>query len=199
MMKRYSAAIVSHALWNDEFKKFLELRSEGHSLDEILALSDKQNIFQFNSATRARQVSRILKHRVECLPAAVLDLYPTLDESNKLAVNYLGLMLYNRLIAEFTYDVYRDEIIIGDMTLHVSEVMAFLLKKQGENEQIATWTDATIKRLRVKLVEFLKAAEMVTKLPNQDAWKVTPPYLDYQLEKVLQAEKLDYYLQAIGG
>ena len=92
-MKKYSAAIVSHALWNDEFKRFLSMLQEGYTTEEILKLSDEQNVFQLSSATRARQVSRILRQRVEALPQSLLDLYPTLSEDNKLIVNYIGLML----------------------------------------------------------------------------------------------------------
>ena len=95
--------------------------------------------------------------------------------------------------------MYRDEIIIGDMTLHQSEVMAFLLKKQSEDEQIANWTDVTLRKLRNKLIELLKSAGMLEAIPNSSASKVTPVYIDYQLEQVLEKEKLDYYLQAIGG
>lgn len=199
MMNKYSSGISSDGFWNNEFKKYLSLLQDGYSASDIMKLSDNENVFQFKSATRAKRVSRSLKRRVNSLPAPMLRIYPSLNEENKLLVNYIGIMLTNRLVAEFTYEVYREEIILGDMKLRQSEVMSFLLKKQGEDEQVANWTHETVQKICSKLIEFLKSSELLETIPKSTAHKVTPILLDYQLENVLKSENLDYYLQALGG
>lgn len=199
-MKEYNAGIVSHTLWNSEFKKYIQMYvDQGMTHEEILKLSDEENVFMFSSKARAKQISRILKRRVEHLPQAILDIYAMLDEGSKKVVNYISLMMDNRLVAEFTYEVYRDEIIIGDRILYPAEVMAFLMKKQGESEKIDSWSDKTIHRLRNVLTLMLREAGMVAEADKNGGFPVTPVYLDANLVQILLANNMDYYLQAVGG
>lgn len=198
-MPKYSAAIISHNLWFPEFNIYLNLILQGKTVLEVNKLSDAENILQERTPTRAKQISRILGHRVEALPESIIELYPSLDLSNQKIVDFISIMLCSKLISEFMYEVYRDELILGDMQLNDSEIQAFLTRKQGESEQIAGWTDQTIHRLKSALKTFLRDTGLVTGENNGIADKVTPIFLDDRLVQLMKDEKLEYELSSLKG
>ncbi|GKS82284.1 hypothetical protein LPAF129_19700 [Ligilactobacillus pabuli] len=198
-MPKYSAAIISHNLWFNEFNIYLNYVLEGKTIAEVNELSDNENVLQAKTPTRARQISRILGHRVEALPQSIKDLYPTLDVTNQKVVDFLSVMLCSKLMSEFMYEVYRDELILGDMRLDDSEIQAFLTEKQGESEQVAGWTSQTIHRLKGCFKTFVRETGLVMSENNGVSDKVTPIFLDDRLVQTMKDEKLDYELSSLKG
>ncbi|HIZ95241.1 MAG TPA: DUF1819 family protein [Candidatus Ligilactobacillus excrementavium] len=198
-MAKYSAAIVSHNLWFNEFNIYMNYIIDGKTEAEVNELSDNENILQAKTPTRARQISRILGHRVNALPQSIKDLYPSLDIENQKIVDFVGVMQCSQLLSEFMYEVYRDELILGDMKLEDSEIQAFITRKQGESEQVAGWTDKTIHRLKASFKTFLRETGLISNEKDGVADLVTPIFLDDRLIQIMKDEKLEYELSSLKG
>jgi hypothetical protein len=198
-MKYYNAGIVSQSLWYEEFNLYLNYLNQGKTYSEVKNLSDQKNIFQASSTNRAQRMSRALTNRIIAIPQEVREVYFQLDVTNQKLVDFLGIMLTNRLLREFMYEVYRDELILGDRKLEDAEIQAFLTRKQEENAQVAAWQEATIQHLKSTIKSLLRETGLVKKNQRKNSDDVTPIMLDIFLIQALKAAHLDYELSTLEG
>ncbi|AXX64253.1 DUF1819 family protein [Bombilactobacillus bombi] len=198
-MKYYNAGIVSQSLWYEEFNLYLNYLNQGKTYSEVKNLSDQKNIFQASSTNRAQRMSRALTNRIIAIPQEVREIYFQLDVTNQKLVDFLGIMLTNRLLREFMYEVYRDELILGDRKLEDAEIQAFLTRKQEENAQVASWQEATIHHLKSTIKSLLRETGLVKKNQRKNSDDVTPIMLDIFLIQSLKAAHLDYELSTLEG
>lgn len=153
------------------------------------------------TADRAKRASRNIVRRITSLPVSVIEIFPHLDISNQKLVALLSMMLTNPLVDDFVYEVYRNEIVLGDRILEPREVRAFFIKKQMESEQVSVWTDKTTRRVMNAVLSILRDAGLLRKptsnIANGD--EVLKPYLSFDLVNVMKETGLTRELAALGG
>lgn len=196
-MSKYSAGLTSDALWVSEFKKCIELYQSGLTSEDIRQKSDEENVLQLPTKKQAKRATGNLIVRITALPNELVDLFPQLDINNQKIVALLSFMLTNQLVDDFMYEVYRDELILGDGVLEDYEVQSFMVHKQGEIEKISEWSDQTIKRLKGTLKTLLRDAGLLKKEKSNDA--VIQTYLDFRLEDEMHRSHLDRQLLSFKG
>ncbi|AVK63728.1 DUF1819 domain-containing protein [Lactobacillus sp. CBA3606] len=183
-MIKYSAAIVSHSFWFNEFQQYIELLNKGLTQGEINSRAIKDNIFKQSTVARIQDMLKIITHRIDSLDQDYMSLFPRLDIANQRLIDLITVMKSNQLFEEFMYEVYRDELVLGDTELHDYEIEAFFSRKQAENQQIASWTDETITRLIGVFKTFVREAGL---MKNQGSFdQVSRPLLDLDLEDMLR-------------
>lgn len=189
--------MVSHAFWLNEFSQYIDLVNDGISTEEIKRKSIEDNCFKQSTKARAKDIFNILNRRVGSLDEDYLELYPRLDITSQKMVNLITVMNNNQLFKEFMYETYRDELIVGDAKLYDYEVESFFNQKIQESEQIANWTDVTIKRLAGVFKTFNREAGL---LKNQSKYDdVIRPVIDYRLEDLLVTKKNSEMLAILLG
>lgn len=201
MTGRYNAGITSHSLWFNEFKLAVSLYLDGKTLDEIKQASDEENIFKMATSNRAKRASRNIVRRIDSLPFNIIKIFPMLDIESQEVVALLSMMLTNQIMDDFMFEVYRNEIILGDRILYDREINAFFVKKQMENEQVGNWTDKTTTRVKAALKTILRDAGLLKKQtnPQKDGDLVLKPYLSLQLIDAMKKDRLERELAALGG
>lgn len=196
-MKKYSAGMVSHAFWLNEFSQYVGLVDDGISKEEIKVKSLEDNYFKQSSKARAKDMFNILSRRVESLDEDYWELYLKLDVTSQKVVNLIAIMNNNQLFKEFMYEVYRDELIVGDAKLYNYEIESFFNQKIQENEQIAKWTDVTIRRLMGVFKTFNREAGLLRDQGKYD--DVIRPVIDYRLEDLLVTKRNNEMLAILLG
>lgn len=183
-MPKYSATVVSHSFWFSEFQQYVALINEGVSISDIRERATHENYFKQSTMARNQDLLNALRQRLATLDQDYLKLFPMLDIANQKLVNLMSIMNTNRLFAEFMYEVYRDELILGDAQLHDYEVEAFFDRKKVENQQIAEWKEETIERLSSLFKTFVREAGLMQDKGKYD--QIERPMLDLQLEDLLR-------------
>lgn len=167
-MKEYNAGIVSTSFWYDEFRQYIQLINSGMETEEIREQAIDSNLFLASTTARAKRMIGAVSKRVNSLDEDVKILFDVLDISNQKALNMIAIMNTNKLIKEFMYEVYRNELIMGDSVIETHEYIAFFNKKQSESVEIAAWTDQTVKRMRGIIHTFLIDAGLVVERDRKD-------------------------------
>lgn len=196
-MAQYSASMITHSFWFNEFSQYLELREQGISDDDIREMSVGENYFQQQSKARSLDMVRVVKQRVDTLDDDYFDLFPSLDMANQKLVNLVASVKCNQLFDDFMYEVYRSELLLGDAKLHSYEVEAFFNQKQVDSPQIAAWTEQTVRRLSGTFKTFLREADLLENQGDYDL--VKRPLLDTRLEFLLQTKGATRQLAALLG
>ena len=195
--REYSAGGVKHSFWFMEFRKMILLLIAGKSIDEIKTLNQSENIFAAPTEMRATQIFNTVSSRVKMLNESFYQIFANSDVSTQKMFNLVAVMAYDSLFGEFVYEVIREKMIIGSNEFADSDIRVFFKNKQLQDEKVAIWTDATLKRLAGYYKTLLFEAGLTDK--GKDTRKILKPILDPEMQNWLLDNDMEYMLKALTG
>jgi hypothetical protein len=195
--KEYSAGIVSKGFWFLEFKKFLELLIEGKSESEIKELQEEKNIFSAPSKDYGKRIISEINKRIKVLPEEIKELFFKSDTGTQKVINLLSIMGTDKLFFEYVYNSYRNELLLGTKEYNPGIVMKFLKEKAEQNEEVAKFSEKTLKRMQGTYGNYLKEAGLLEEKNKEILYGKV--YLDYELEKLLMENNMEVYIKTLKG
>ena len=195
--KEYSAGIVSKGFWFLEFKKFLELLIEGKSESEIKELQEEKNIFSASSKDYGKRIISEVNKRIKILPEGIKEIFFKSDTGTQKVINLLSIMGTDKLFFEYVYNSYRNELLLGTKEYNPSIVMKFLKEKTEQNEEVAKFSEKTLKRMQGTYGNYLKEAGLLEEKNKEILYGKV--YLDYELEKLLMENNMEVYIKTLKG
>lgn len=195
--REYSAGAVKHSFWFMEFRKVVQLLSEGMTIEEIKTMNLAENIFGAPTVMRATQIFNTVSARVKMLDESFYPVFVTSEVSTQKLFNLAAVMAYDTLFGEFVYEVIREKMIIGSDEFTESDIRVFFKNKQLQDEKVATWTDATLTRLGRCYKTLLFEAGMTDK--GKETRKILKPILDPVMQNWLMDHGMEYIVKAMTG
>ena len=195
--KEYSAGAVKHSFWFMEFRKVVSLRLEGKTWEEIKRLNEEENIFGAPTTLRATQIFNTVSARVKSMDDSFYPVFEACDLASQKLFALVAAMTYDVLFGEFVYEVVREKMIIGSNELAESDIRIFFNNKQQQDDKIAEWTDATLKRLGATYKSLLYEAGVTNKAKN--VREIYKPLPDPAMERWMMDQGMNYQLKAITG
>lgn len=195
--KEYSAGMVKLSFWFAEFRKVIELLSNGKTLPEIKQMNVQENIFSAPTQARAIQIFNTVSTRVKGLDTSSYAVFAKSDISTQKFIALIAVMQTDSLFFDFVYEVYREKLILGIDELADSDVGIFFKNKQLQSEKVAKWTDYTLKRLGTCYKTMLMEAGLIDQ--GTGTRKILKPILDKDLEECLKINGMETTLRALTG
>lgn len=192
---KYTADLVNKGFWFTEFRKTIELVNEGKTNAEIKSMQKSENVYLAPSEDTGRRMASTITKRIDHLPEEVVSQYFSFNLETQRIVNLLATIKVNQLFFEFMYEIYREDRIIGKKELADSSLRVFFKNKAEQNEKVASFTDATIKRLSGAYKTYLREAGLLEETTDT----YIPPVIDIQLEALLKTPEWEPYYKAIMG
>lgn len=200
-MKRneYSAGAVSYTFWFMEFRKVVQLLSEGKTYEEIKKLSEEENIFGAPSKARAKNIYSATVARVKALDESFIPVFLDNDITTQKQFALAANLAYDTLFFDFVYEVVREKMIIGSDELNESDIRIFFKNKQEQNERVAGYTDETIRRLIRSYKTQLFEAGMLDDSARASTRKILKPILDVSVKHWLEDYGYEPIVKALEG
>lgn len=195
--REYSAGAVKHSFWFMEFRKVVQLLSEGMTMEEIRMMNQKENIFGAPTVMRATQIFNTVSARVKMLDDSFYPVFITSEVSTQKLFNLTAVMAYDTLFGEFVYEVVREKMIIGSDEFTDSDIRVFFKNKQLQDEKVAAWTDATLTRLGRCYKTLLFESGLTDK--GKENRKILKPILDPVMQNWLMDHGMEYLVKAMTG
>ena len=195
--KEYSAGMVKLSFWFAEFRKVIEMLSNGKTLPEIKQMNVQENIFSAPTQARAIQIFNTVSTRVKGLDSSFYAVFAKSDISTQKFIALIAVMQTDSLFFDFVYEVYREKLILGIDELADSDVGIFFKNKQLQSEKVAKWTDYTLKRLGTCYKTMLMEAGLIDQ--GTGTRKILKPILDKALEECLKVNGMETTLRALTG
>lgn len=195
--KEYSAGIVSKGFWFLEFKKFLEFLKNGKNEIEIRKLQNEENIFSASSKDYGKRIISEINKRIKILPEGIKELFFKSDTGTQKVINLLSIMGTDKLFFEYVYNSYRNELLLGTKEYNPGIVMKFLKEKAEQNEEVAKFSEKTLKRMQGTYGNYLKEAGLLEEKNKEILYRKV--YLDYELEKLLRENNMEIYIKTLKG
>lgn len=175
---RYSAGAVKLALWFMEFRKEVQLLSQGKTFEEIKALSAEENIFGASTPARAAMIQSTLTARIQSLDPSFYALFMDSDVATQKLYALTGSFAHDTLFFDFMYEIVREKMIIGTGILTDADIRVFFKNKQEQDENVAKWTDQTLQRLGRSYKTQLYEAGLLEDRVRSAERRILKPILD---------------------
>lgn len=195
----YSASAVKYSLWFMEFRKEVQLLSQGKTYDEIKALSDDENIFGASSPARAKIIQSTLTARIKNMDPSFYPLFMESDVATQKLYALTGSFAHDTLFFDFMYEVIREKMIIGTNVLTDADINIFFKDKQIQDELVAEWTDRTLYRLGRSYMVQLFEAGLLDDQSRLEERKILKPILDPVLKHWLEDYGFEKVAKAMEG
>lgn len=195
--REYSAGIVSKGFWFLEFKKFLEFLKDGKNENEIRKMQEEENIFSAPSKDYGKRIFSEINKRTKGLSGEIKELFFESDTGTQKIINLLSIIVTDKLFFEYVYNSYRNELLLGTKEYNPGVVMKFLKEKAEQNEEVAKFSEKTLKRMQGTYGNYLKEAGLLEGKNKEILYGKV--YLDYELEKLLRENNMEIYIKALKG
>ena len=158
-----------------ELKEVLKLKKEGLDDKAIRKRVREQNLFQYTSASSVSRVLSPVLKRANILDEQLIDM--VLEEGSETGklINLYAMMKSNRLFFEFMEEVVSEKYRYGQLFIEKRDINEFFDRKIEQNEDIAGWSDSSIKKMKQVTIKALYECNMVLNIRTGDMKKIIIP------------------------
>lgn len=193
----YSAGSVKYLFWFMETKETVRLLQD-HNIDEVHDIVLQDNVYQQKAENRIISEFGCIRRRIESVPEELMQILLTTDLNSAKLITLISAMASDRMLFELVYEVFREKLRLGEDEFKESDLNIFFGRKQDQDEKVAKWTEATVKKLKSTYTKFLLEAGILT-IDDKKVKRIVKPYIEDELRAVLLKNDMRDYLYALTG
>ena len=182
----YNAAITREQFLFFEMRTASKLLCEGLSKDEVVNKIVKENLFQYPTEKSVRKMALACIRRLEVLDdEALIHAIATQPSETAKQICLYAMMKQYRLVWDFMITVIGSKYQAFDCSFGKIDLNSFFMRLQEQDDDVASWSDSTIKKLKQVLLKTLVDNEYVD---NTKADKLNPVLISPLLENAIREE-----------
>lgn len=176
----YNGSLTAEQFLFYEIRIVSKLYLEGKSIDEIVEVIKCDNLFQYPTERKISKLARACHRRIIALDNDRL-VYELANAPVEVAkqINLYAMMCYNRLVRDFMTSLIGEKFRQHDFSYSRKDINIFFLWLREQNDNIATWSEQTIAKLKQVLTKCLVETEM---LDSVRACELNPIFISAELE-----------------
>jgi len=176
----YNGSLTAEQFLFYEIRIVSKQYHEGKSIDEIVEVIKYDNLFQYPTERKISKLARACHRRILALDNDKL-VYELANAPVEVAkqINLYAMMRYNRLVREFMTSLIGEKYRQHDFSYSRKDINVFFSRLREQNDNIATWSEQTIAKLKQVLTKCLIETEM---LDNVRACELNPIFISAELE-----------------
>lgn len=178
-------------------KKIAEFILEGYSKKEIMEMALEENIFQVETNNRVKEIVNGVYGRLSDFPEDILECFIRVDVNSAKVFVLISILNNDKLFFEFMHEIFKEHILLGDMTLKNRDFDIFFDNKSYQSDVVENWGDDTVARLKRGYRNMLSEAGVLD--TSQKEKTIAVPFIDLKLQQLLIDNNYGPYLFAITG
>ena len=153
---KYNGGLTREQFLFDETRVVAKLVVEGYPKDQIIDMVYSNNLFQYPTEKMLKNIASVCYERIMGLDNKNL-IQSLAMGSFELAkqVNFYAIIKKERLIYEFMTIVVADKYKSKDYSFSKVDLNIFFQQLQEQSDQVSTWSDSTIQRIKQVIVRML--------------------------------------------
>lgn len=155
-----------------ELKQVLKLKKQGLDDKEIREKIKLENLFQYTSSSSVVRVLPIIIKRANLLDDKLIDMILEEDSETGKIINLYVMMKNNRLFFEFMDEVIREKYKYGQLYIEKKDINEFFDRKIEQSEEIASWSESSIKKMKQVTMKALYECGMVENIKTGDMRRI---------------------------
>ena len=194
VMSPYNAAITREQFLFYEMRTTAKMVCEGLEREEIIDRIVKENLFQYPTEKSVRKMAQACLRRLEALDDETLtEAIATQPSEVAKQVCLYAMMKQYRLVWDFMITVIGSKYQLMDTSFGKIDLNTFFMRLQEQDDDVASWSDSTIKKLKQVLLKTLVDNEYVD---STKADKLNPVLISPLLENAIRASGQELALPA---
>ena len=155
-VQEYNGSLTREQFLFFEMRIIASLLVQGLTRDEILEKIKKENLFQFPTERMISSIVKTCFKRIDALAsdALVYHIASAPVETAK-QINLYAMMKYNRIVWEFMTTVIAEKFRTQAFEFSKTDLNIFFFRLQEQNDSIASWSDATVSKIKQVLTKSL--------------------------------------------
>lgn len=135
---------------------------ENKSIEEIITYIKQDNLFQYPTERMVIRLARACYKRLIALDNEKL-VHGLANAPTEVAkqINLYAMMRYNRLVREFMEELIGEKYRQHDFSYTKKDINVFFSHLQEQNDDVAAWSESTIRKLKQVLTKCLIETEML--------------------------------------
>lgn len=156
MSSEYNGGLTREQFLFYEIRIVAKLILQGYSRDEILEKVREDNLFQFPTERMINNMVGTCFKRIDALDSEEL-VYQLANAPADTAkqINLYAIMKYNRIVWDFMTTVIGEKFRTQEFEYSKKDLNVFFMQLQEQNEQIAEWSELTIRKIKQVLNRML--------------------------------------------
>ena len=152
----YNGGLTREQFLFYEIKVVAKLLVEGMNIDDAILKIKNENLFQFPTERMVVNIANVCYRRLQALDSEKM-IYVLATSSMDVAkqVNLYAMMKQNRIVWDFMVTVIGEKYRTQDFSFTKKDMSAFMFQLQEQNEDVATWSDSTIQKIKQVLTKSL--------------------------------------------
>jgi hypothetical protein len=177
---KYNGGLTAEQFLFYEIRIVSKQYLEGKSIEEIIEHIKNDNLFQYPTEREISRLTRACYKRIIALgnDKLVFELANAPIDVAK-QINLYAMMCYNRLVREFMIDLIGDKYRQQDYSYTKKDINVFFSRLREQNDDIAAWSEQTLRKLKQVLTKCLIEIEM---LDSYSASELNPIFISAELE-----------------
>lgn len=186
VMSPYNAAITREQFLFYEMRTTAKMVCEGLEREEIIDRIVKENLFQYPTEKSVRKMAQACLRRLEALDdESLTEAIATQPSEVAKQVCLYAMMKQYRLVWDFMITVIGSKYQLMDTSFGKIDLNTFFMRLQEQDDDVASWSDSTIKKLKQVLLKTLVDNEYVD---STKADKLNPVLISPLLENAIREE-----------
>jgi len=179
--KPYNGTLTAEHFLFYEMRIVSKLYLEGKPIEEIIAHIKRDNLFQYPTERMVTRMARACYKRLVALGNKKL-VYELANAPVEVAkqINLYAMMRYNRLVREFMEGLIGEKYRQQDFSYTKKDINVFFSRLQEQNDDVASWSEQTIAKLKQVLTKCLVETGM---LDSAKDTTLNPILISAELEK----------------
>ena len=156
MASDYNGGLTREQFLFYEIRIVAKLILEGYSREEILQKITEDNLFQFPTERMIKSITNTCFKRIDALESeGLIELLANSTAEVAKQVNLYAMMKYNRIVWDFMTTVIGEKFRTQEFEYSKKDLNVFFMQLQEQNEQIAEWSELTIRKIKQVLNRML--------------------------------------------
>ncbi len=155
-----------------ELKEVLKLKKEGLDDKSIREKVKKENLFQYTSQSSVARVLPPVIKRANILDNILINMVLEEDSQTGKLINLYAMMKSNRLFFEFMEEVVSEKYKYGQLYIEKKDINEFFDRKIEQSEEIASWSESSIKKMKQVTMKALYECGMVENIRTGDMKRI---------------------------
>lgn len=180
MFMPYNGSLTAEQFLFYEMRIVSKQYIEGKSVEDIIEYIKKDNLFQYPTERQISRLTRACYKRLVALKNEKL-VYEIANAPSDVAkqINLYSMMCYSRLVREFMEKIIGEKYREQDFCYTRKDINVFFSHLQAQNDDVASWSEQTITKLKQVLTKCLIETEM---LDSSKDTNLNPIFISAELE-----------------
>jgi len=160
MKNEYNGGLTREQFLFYEIRTVATLMTQGLSREDIVKKIKEENLFQFPTERMITSIANTCFRRIDALESDTL-VYHLANATADIAkqINLYAMMKYNRIVWDFMTLIIGEKYRTHELELTKKDLNIFFFQLQEQNNIVASWSDATITKIKQVLRKSLIECE----------------------------------------